>query len=342
MLELNKIYNMDCLEGMKQLDDNSVQLVIIDPPYYKIKKDDWDTQWKTFKIYLDWIEHVCIEIKRVLKANGSFYIFADDERVSYIQIRLDAHFTFLNHLVWYKPNNLPLKYAHNHRKYAPMSERILFYSAQKCKTGLETIKLDIDNFTNLRKYFYDMLMWLGETNNNISKKLKHIKAEHSFYVLPKKHIINKIGQKGDHCFRYGSTQWDMPTNETYDELINIFKINKWNGFKEYEELRQEYEELRRPYNYQSGIHEIISQPIIQKNENTIHSTTKPVRLIKNFVQVSSNENDVVLDCFMGSGTTAVACKRLNRNFIGFEISKEYCDIANKRLNNVPKRLDNWF
>jgi len=65
---------------------------------------------------------------------------------------------------------------------------------------------------------------------------------------------------------------------------------------------------------------------------TNHPTEKPINLIKKFICVNTNKGEVVLDCFMGSGTTAVACKQLGRNFIGFEINKEYINIANKRLN----------
>ena len=65
--------------------------------------------------------------------------------------------------------------------------------------------------------------------------------------------------------------------------------------------------------------------------NNIHDTEKPVELMAILIENSSNPNNLVLDPFMGSGTTAIACKQLNRNFIGFEINKEYCDMANKRL-----------
>jgi len=70
-----------------------------------------------------------------------------------------------------------------------------------------------------------------------------------------------------------------------------------------------------------------------------HPTQKPIHLFKYLIKTYTNEEDLVLDNCIGSGTTAVACKRLNRKFIGFEISKEYCDIAQKRLDNVHVRLD---
>ena len=49
LIELNKIYNEDCLETMKKMDDKSVDLIIADPPYYKIVEDDWDNQWDTIE-----------------------------------------------------------------------------------------------------------------------------------------------------------------------------------------------------------------------------------------------------------------------------------------------------
>lgn len=64
---------------------------------------------------------------------------------------------------------------------------------------------------------------------------------------------------------------------------------------------------------------------------TLHPTQKPINLMKYLIKKCSDEGNIILDPFMGSGTTAVACKQLNRNFIGFEISPEYCKIAEKRL-----------
>lgn len=67
-------------------------------------------------------------------------------------------------------------------------------------------------------------------------------------------------------------------------------------------------------------------------EKLLHPNEKPIELIRYLVGILTRESDVVLDCFIGSGTTAVVCKQTKRNFIGFEISEEYCKIANKRLS----------
>ena len=77
------------------------------------------------------------------------------------------------------------------------------------------------------------------------------------------------------------------------------------------------------------------QPInIADKQIFAHTTIKPINIIKNLIRNSSKENDIVLDCFMGSGTTAVACKETNRQFIGFEIEEKWVNVANDRLNKV--------
>ena len=69
-----------------------------------------------------------------------------------------------------------------------------------------------------------------------------------------------------------------------------------------------------------------------------HPTQKPVDLMRYLIEKSTTDSDTILDPFLGSGTTAVACKQLKRNFIGIEISKDYCNIAQKRLDTTTKNL----
>ena len=77
------------------------------------------------------------------------------------------------------------------------------------------------------------------------------------------------------------------------------------------------------------------QPINIKDKRSYgHPTIKPLNIIENLVLNSSKEGDVILDPFMGSGTTGVACKELGRNFIGCEIDKNYFEIAKKRIDSV--------
>jgi site-specific DNA-methyltransferase (adenine-specific) len=69
-----------------------------------------------------------------------------------------------------------------------------------------------------------------------------------------------------------------------------------------------------------------------------HPTQKPVSLMKYCIENYTKPDDIILDPFLGSGTTAVACKSLGRRYIGIEISQEYCDIARKRVNATPEPL----
>jgi DNA modification methylase len=94
-----------------------------------------------------------------------------------------------------------------------------------------------------------------------------------------------------------------------------------------------------PQNYEEA-KTVYCLPINRKDkDNFNHPTIKPLEIISNLVKNSSRENDTVLDCFMGSGTTGVACKQLKRNFIGFEIDEEYFRIAGQRIKGYEKVTD---
>lgn len=88
-------------------------------------------------------------------------------------------------------------------------------------------------------------------------------------------------------------------------------------------------------------------PLNQKEKKMYgHPTVKPVEILENFVVNSSLEKQIILDPFMGSGSTGVACKNLNRNFIGIELDEEYFKIAEERIKNCTPDLDNnqsqWY
>ena len=311
-----QLYLGDCLEVMKSMPDKSVDAVITDPPYFRIVDAQWDKQWKTLEDYIEWLELASIQWRRILKDNGSLYVFADNKMSAYVQVMLDKRFLLINPLVWKKTNwKIANKYSQNFRCYAPNTERILFYSAQYDPTGWETVKLDMNNFASLREYFRQYKEAMG---------------------LTKSEIVERVGQKADHCFRWGSTQWDLPTPETYAELA---KIPTNNGFlrREYEDLRREYEDLRRPFNADEKTHEVIEGQIVTPQEITEHPTTKPLWLMQRLVTVSTNPDMTVLDCFMGSGTTGVACVQTGRNFIGIEIDPTYFAIAERRIKEAQEQ-----
>jgi site-specific DNA-methyltransferase (adenine-specific) len=93
---------------------------------------------------------------------------------------------------------------------------------------------------------------------------------------------------------------------------------------------------------QAEMTNVIDYSIGQKE--TEHPTEKPLGIIELFVKVSSNPDDLVLDCFMGSGTTALACLKLGRKFVGFERDKTFYDMSIKRISGwqIQNKLQRWF
>ena len=279
-----KLYNGDCLEKLKLLEDKSVNLVLIDPPY-NIKKAKWDT-WKTVEEYVNFMGQVFLELQRVLKDNGSFYFFHNDflqivELQNYINE--NTNFRFNSFIIWDKGDFRALSWKNpseknNLRSWFNTCEYCLYYTFQD-ETGLNKVMLDINNFKSLRDYFKYIQLEIG---------------------LNKKQIIEKVGQKADHCFRHSSSQWDLPTKETYIELIEFFNIDKYEGFRTYEELRQEYEDLRQEYEDLRYTHNLdknhknvwVSE---ERNNGKFHSCQKPLDILERVIKTSSNEGDIVLD-----------------------------------------------
>ncbi|MCK5016302.1 MAG: site-specific DNA-methyltransferase [Candidatus Peribacteraceae bacterium] len=325
----------DCLELMKELPSDSIDIIIADPPYYKIKKDEWDNQWKTFQDYLDWLEVRAIEMKRVLKNNGSLYMFGDDHRIAYIQVMMDKHFSFLNHLVWYKRNNQAIKGAVNNRSFTSVSERILFYEQKSAAglpgTGLQEIHSTADCFQLIKDYMR------GEYQKVMQANGFKTKAECDEYlneITETKSVVSK------HYF--ADSQYCFPTLELYGKLkrTGFFVRNYENLRSEYKNLRNEYEALRRPFNFTKGMYEVLDIPIISGKENTEHTTTKPIEIIKTLIKSSMKENSTVLDPFLGSGTTLQVCNELNLNCIGFELSNQWIPYYKQRLNPNKYKVTN--
>ncbi len=322
---INQIIEGDCLEVMKDIPDKSVDLVVTDPPY-NISKAEWD-KWKRKEDYIEWMGQIFKECERLLKDNGSFYFFHNDMmQIKNLMQWLEDNtkFVFKQFIVW----NKRFEGASNKgfldgfievgglRNYQQMAEYCLYYTFQD-ETGLTTVMLDTNNFSTLRQYFKDFQEALG---------------------LNKSEIIERVGQSADHCFRWGSSQWDLPTLETYTELCKLFPINNEFIRREYEDLRREYEDLRREYedlrytfNNQKTHHSVWNYEVAKKLG---HITPKPVEMIENIIKHSSNENSIILDPFLGSGTTAVASLNTGRFFIGIEKEPKYVEIARQRVEQA--------
>jgi site-specific DNA-methyltransferase (adenine-specific) len=326
--EENTVIHGDWMQN--NLPDKSVQLIIADPPYFEVK-GDFDFVWKSFDDYLKDVERWAIECKRILADNGTLFWWGHAKRIAYAQIIFDRYFNLENNIT-IEFNRQTKKGVELFRCFAPVTERLLMYSNEIDKTGLEEIKLDINNFQPLRQYFKELHNYINES---------------------KSVIIEKIGQKADHCFRYSSTQWDLPTLETYNQLIKFFKINEWIGFRpyesirqedkalrqEYEALRKEYEAQRRPFNNFMKLYDVMifdQEAHITRNYN--HETCKPETLTRTLILTCSQPNDLVFAPFAGSGTEVAMAIREGRRAIGYDIEKKYVDMANNRVNKEKTQL----
>ena len=92
------------------------------------------------------------------------------------------------------------------------------------------------------------------------------------------------------------------------------------------------------FKQQKQMHNFFETPNKSSYGVTKHPTEKPVSMFEHLIEIHTNPDDLVLDCFMGSGTTGVACRNLNRDFIGIELDSEYYQIALNRINNYQERL----
>lgn len=311
MLEINKIHEGDCLKLLKEIEDNSIDLIVIDPPY-NIKIDEWDK----IDNYLEWIENVCIELKRVMCKIGSLYIFGSKDFIAEIKCILSRNkFNLISWNIW----NKGTKAQNSTRSYADISEHCLFFVRNKDP--------DMKEFG---KYIKER-----RTELNISlKKIGELCNEKWYH-------------RGGHL--YFETGLALPTREQYFQLKNILLLN--NNFdwiiEEYTFNVDDIRVKRDPKEKRIFSNEKQLARNIWYSNNKLetmignHPTIKPLDIIEMIIKASSNEGDKVLDCFMGSGTTAVACKKLNRIFIGIEKKQKYIDIANDRLKRVNTTLNNY-
>ena len=308
-LEENKVHQMRWEEAAYLLPDKSANLIIADPPYFQVK-GDFDFIWKSFEDYLVDVEKWAKACKYALADNGTLFVYGHAKKIAYVQMIFDKYFNLENNITWWVFDRQTNKGVELFRCFAPVTERILMYSNEIIRTGLEEIKLDINNFKPLRDYF-----------EYIQKSLS----------LPKKAFIDEIGQSTDHCFRWGSSQWDMPTEKTYDQMIEVFRIDLLEYFQTYEELRQTYEELRRPFNNINKLTDVMK--FSQEGHITgdyDHDTVKPETLTRALILTCSRPNSLVIAPFAGSGTECAMSAKEGRRFIGFDIEEKYCKMSNDR------------
>ena len=266
MMDENKIYQGDSLELLKQLPDNSVDLVISSPPYADLKVYI-DNPGILANDYVEWFLPICNEICRVIKPTGSFILNINDKvengfRHPYVfdlisEIHKRTDLKMFERLFWNKMKGLP-----NRSRFGDRVEYLFWFAKEK------GFKFNIDE------------MRTEYSQKSIQRMKKPLKKRYA-------RTENDVDEYKDWA---PNPKGALPTT-----LVNISSESKR----------------------------------IADN----HVAVYPVELVKYFIKGSTEEGDLVLDPFMGTGTTAVAAKELGRNWIGFELQPDYIEVANKRIEN---------
>ena len=321
----------DCLELMKDIPDGSVDLVLTDPPYGTMKGaalDGWEnktTEWDTAIDPLKIFE----QISRVLRPNGKAVLFSQEPYTSRLITSSIPSLPFAYRAMWYKnvhANALLAKSAMVSRY-----EDICIFTKPH----------DAECTNELRDYFKRVLEFIGAKScKEINARLGHRKVEHCFYVINGKRAVkDAIGGKADHTTRIGSSQFALCTEQTYNEIVSVFGIDKMDGFLPYYELARMNEKYTATFNLWQGGKSKSNVLEYKKDNDGYHPTQKPVALLEDLIQTYSNEGNTVLDFTAGSGSTGVACVNTNRRFIGIELDEGYFNIAKKRIEEAQLRIE---
>lgn len=262
-----ELYRSDCIEFMKTLPDESVDMIFADPPYNIGKNKQWDI-WNSMEEYIQWSEQWIKEAARVLKKEGTMYMCGFSEIIALCQASAMKYFYSCKWTIWSYRNkaNLSNDWGRSH-------EAILcFRKSKKYTFNVDSVRIPYNSHT---------MRYPAREQGESSQYGKGCKRVDKWVPNPK-------GAKPRDVI-------DLPTTC-------------------------------------NGMH-----------EKTPHPTQKPEVLIRKYILASSNENDLVLDPFCGSGTTAVCCKELHRRFLSCDINKEYLEWAVGRLEQVKDRpIEDWI
>lgn len=304
----------DSLEILKLIPDSSISLILTDPPYHSTKKDNItnDTAFKTDDEFLSWMDKYFLEWKRILRPNGSIFVFCSSTMSARLEVIMSNEFNVLSHIVWTKPNDPGFDgwkgkmKKESLRQWYPHSERILF--AEPAIDG------------NLKR------SWFGQFLRQ--KRLESGLSGHTLTELTGSY--GKVNHGG--AVSNWETGRNIPSKEQYEKICEVLlRTNKVHEMPIYENVIRPFEvnafvEFTDVWNFNSV-----------RPYNGKHPAEKPLDMLEHCIKSTTFENDIVLDCFAGSGSTAVAALNLNRKCISMEIEKDWVNaIANRLKNHTPE------
>ena len=326
----------DCLDVLPTLAANSIDLILTDPPYYRVKNLPWDRQWDTPGGYLSWLDGVLAEFYRVLKPNGSLYLFASPKMAARVEVLTSERFNVLNRIVWRKHDGTTNEGGlwsradkDTLRRYFEQKEEIIFaehYGADGYAKGEAGYTAACDD---LRGFVFEPLRaYLAGERDRAGLTTRQVAEEYQ-----KKTGSRTVTGMAGHWLE--RSQWTLPTADNYQWLRETFsRLNHGGEYlrREYEDLRREYEDLRRPFNVTADVPytDVWTFPTVQTYPGK-HPAEKPQALLRHIIEASSKPGAVVLDAFAGSGATGVAAYNLERRFIGIEKDSHWADYARARI-----------
>lgn len=328
-MNINKIYNEDCQEGIKRIPDASVDCILTDPPYLYLKGQKLEREFDEKTLFQ--------EFKRVLKPDGFVVLFGRGTSFyRWNTILAELGFTFKEEIVWDKSYTssplLPLSRVH---------ETIVIYTKNggfinKVKVPyLEMKGHDIDGICQDIKRMRSILNNTTSLNNVLAY-LEDNKKYLDKDVVDKYNVSRQPGVKQiDRAaavvssIENGMNEKSIIRSDRYDnDKFCKTGVIAANQPKTGDRCCNAINSITQGMNEKS----IIREP--GNRYKAIHPTQKPVRLLERLLALTTQPGDVVLDPFSGSCSTAVACINTERKFIGFEIDSEYYEAGIKRLKEV--------
>tara|TARA_R100001510_G_C7620896_1_gene181827 strand:- start:48 stop:1202 length:1155 start_codon:yes stop_codon:yes gene_type:complete len=372
-MKVNTIYNEDCLVTMSKMPDNFVQSIITSPPYFNLRDYGKENQIgieNSFMDYLNNLLKVFTSAYRVLKNDGVLFVNIGDtyasKKVNSIKrktligipdrfkiIMIDNGWICRSDIIWHKPNAIP---SSAKDRFVNDYERILMFvknEKYKFNTQYEERKTKVSSKRNTlqqSKYLNDQQEKQVRQGMNKKRGLKLIEKrnhlpEHLFFVdflrsrTTAKELFSNVDKIKlstiEHWFRKDIGGFSYPKLKDWNKVKDF--IDDWSDDFNIIDLGlstidYEYDDINK--NADKGRIKRCVWSINTKPTKEKHFAAYPTELIETPILCSTNKNDLIYDCFMGSGTTAVACKKLQRNFIGSEINLQYVKMSEKRINKI--------
>ncbi|MFZ4623266.1 MAG: DNA-methyltransferase [Rhodoferax sp.] len=316
------LYCGDCRDILPTLP--KIDCVITDPPYFKVKGDYWDNEWDKPAEFLDWMRGILGLLADRMKPNGSAYVFASPQMAGRVETVAWERLNVLGHIVWRKGRaNMRAASRANAaekealRAYFMTTERIIFaehYNSDNFARGEASY---VEKCDDLRGFVFEPLrIYLAEEVKRAGWTVRKV-AEAYQQKTGSRTVTGMAG----HWFE--RVQWSLPTEDNYKWLRSLFGPQY---------LRREYEDLRRHFSLTqrdqwSDIWDF--EPVATYPGK--HPCEKPILLLAHMINASTKPDALVLDAFMGSGSTGDACAKLGRRFIGIERDAQHFDAACRRL-----------